>query len=138
MQDRNGIPQHVENPPRDVSSEAAKDISTQPASKQAAMPEPGSDRRGSVLNRFYQWVARRIVQDVPEDSALCEFDCQKGQCTNEEWAHCDRRLARAAGELWPGTETKTSEQTTDVHEGVQLENIDERQDSDSASSVITK
>jgi uncharacterized protein YecT (DUF1311 family) len=43
----------------------------------------------------------QIIQEVREDSALCEFDCRHGQCTMEEWESCDRRLNKAAGELMP-------------------------------------
>jgi hypothetical protein len=34
----------------------------------------------------------RLVGTVPEDSAICEFDCSKTECSNEEWTHCQRRL----------------------------------------------
>jgi hypothetical protein len=54
-----------------------------------------------LLRKFSQLVMREIVQDVPEDSALCEFDCKKGQCTQGEWATCERRMCRAQGELMP-------------------------------------
>jgi len=53
------------------------------------------------IRGIWRWLRNQIVQDVPEDSALCEFDCRKGQCTTEEWEGCDRRLNKAAGELMP-------------------------------------
>ena len=34
----------------------------------------------------------RLVGTVPADSAICEFDCSKTECSNEEWTHCQRRL----------------------------------------------
>lgn len=33
-----------------------------------------------------------LVQRVPDDLALCEFACSKTRCSEEEWAHCRRRL----------------------------------------------
>ena len=35
---------------------------------------------------------------------LCEYDCRRQQCTDEEWESCERRIQKAAGELWPGTQ----------------------------------
>ena len=38
------------------------------------------------------WLARQLVEDVPEDIELCEFDCHKLQCRTGDWANCKRRL----------------------------------------------
>jgi len=54
-----------------------------------------------TFRNILDWVRRQIVEEVPEDSALCEFDCRKPQCHEGEWASCERRLQRAAGELMP-------------------------------------
>ena len=48
--------------------------------------------------RLWRWVKNRIVQDVPEGIALCEFECHKQQCTEREWQTCARRIAWAAGD----------------------------------------
>ena len=53
------------------------------------------------LKSLGAWVKGEIVQDVPEDSALCEFDCQRDQCTHEEWDNYDRRKRAARGEIMP-------------------------------------
>jgi len=53
------------------------------------------------VQRIWQWIKNQIVQDVPKDIALCEFDCRKEQCREDEWATCERRLSAAAGELKP-------------------------------------
>lgn len=58
-------------------------------------------KRDRLIRRLWLWIRNQVVQEVPEDCALCEFDCRKGQCTMEEWATCERRLKRAAGELMP-------------------------------------
>jgi len=44
-----------------------------------------------------QWIADSISDDI----ALCEFDCRKSQCRYDEWASCERRITKAAGELMP-------------------------------------
>jgi hypothetical protein len=55
---------------------------------------------------LWQWIKNQIVQDVPEEIALCEFDCHKQQCTEKEWQTCPRRIALAAGELMPASGSK--------------------------------
>jgi len=44
---------------------------------------------------LWGWVKDQIVQLVPKDIAVCEFDCQKEQCTWAEWKTCGRRLSKA-------------------------------------------
>jgi hypothetical protein len=44
----------------------------------------------SFMNRLWDWIKEQIVQEVPEDLAVCEFDCRcvlecrKNQCTPRE------------------------------------------------------
>jgi hypothetical protein len=64
-------------------------------------PEGQMTQSKNFLKSVGQWVKDEIAQDVPEESALCEFDCRKDQCTHEEWESCERRLRAAAGELMP-------------------------------------
>ncbi|WP_193214600.1 hypothetical protein [Luteolibacter marinus] len=47
-------------------------------------PKPGLFRS--------RWM-NRLIQMVPEESAICEFDCNKTRCSNREWRTCKRRLA---------------------------------------------
>jgi len=56
----------------------------------------------TVHQKLWQWLKNQIAQDVPASYGLCEYDCRKQQCGEEEWANCQRRIHRAAGELWPG------------------------------------
>ena len=49
----------------------------------------------------WRWLKGQFVREVPPEIALCEFDCRKEQCMNDEWATCERRLSQAAGELMP-------------------------------------
>jgi hypothetical protein len=50
---------------------------------------------------LWQRIKNEIVQDVPAEIALCEFDCNKVQCTHEQWLACPRRRAHAARNLTP-------------------------------------
>jgi len=68
------------------------------------MPIKDKDARGGsmrLLRIIGDWVRRQMIDEVPEGDALCEFDCRKPQCHEGEWASCERRLQRAAGELMP-------------------------------------
>ncbi|MGO9924082.1 MAG: hypothetical protein ACLQIB_56475 [Isosphaeraceae bacterium] len=47
-----------------------------------------SRSRPSLWQRFKSL----LIADVPEDIAICEFDCSKNQCTYGEWATCQRRI----------------------------------------------
>jgi len=60
-------------------------------------------RTGSRIGDLKRRVLRQLVQEVPADIALCEFDCRKRQCRRGEWATCRRRLDHLAGE--PPAET---------------------------------
>ena len=55
----------------------------------------------TLRRKFWEWLKSQIVRDVPEADGLCEYDCRAQQCTTEEWATCERRIHKAAGELWP-------------------------------------
>lgn len=53
----------------------------------------------TVRRKVWRWLKDQIAQDVPEANGLCEYDCPKWQCTEEEWAICERRIHNEAGEL---------------------------------------
>jgi hypothetical protein len=44
--------------------------------------------------RLRHWITDQIIQDVPSDIAVCEFDCRKGRCTSGDWDACKNRSAR--------------------------------------------
>ena len=46
-----------------------------------------------ALKKAGRWLKGEIVQDVPDEDALCEFFCTKKQCKLGDWASCKRRLA---------------------------------------------
>jgi hypothetical protein len=55
----------------------------------------------NLLRNVWNWISGQIVGEVPEQDAICEFDCPRLQCTEGDWDGCERRLHRAAGELMP-------------------------------------
>jgi hypothetical protein len=70
----------------------------------------GRDATETAGNRFQgggsfhwlrQFVERQIVGTAPEAMAICEFDCRKVPCTQDEWETCERRIHKGAGELFP-------------------------------------
>jgi hypothetical protein len=62
--------------------------------------------------KLWQWLKGQIAQDVPDADGLCEYDCRKQQCSEEEWATCERRINKAAGELWPEPSAAPRGETT--------------------------
>jgi curli biogenesis system outer membrane secretion channel CsgG len=57
------------------------------------------------LRRSWQQFEQHLSEEVPEDIAVCEFDCRKTQCSYGEWKSCERRLSKGAGELMPASPT---------------------------------
>ena len=48
------------------------------------------------LRRIWLWIIGQIIQTVPKDIAVCEFECRKNECTFENWETCENRLGTAA------------------------------------------
>lgn len=54
-----------------------------------------TESNGKGVSSFYrllQLFRSKVVQDVPEDIQLCEFECHKSQCTMRDWEKCEKRL----------------------------------------------
>jgi hypothetical protein len=57
------------------------------------------------MSRYWAWLKRQIVQEVPEDIAACEFDCgcvfecRKNQCASSELRTRERSPAMTPPEL---------------------------------------
>ena len=82
----------------------------------------------TLHKKFWQWIRNQIAQDVPVSDGLCEYDCRKQQCTDEEWATCERRIGRAAGELWPEAKsTATAPQSTANHRSIPVSPSEQEQ-----------
>jgi hypothetical protein len=68
-------------------------------------PELALAPRPAVVRHAFQWfrqfVERHIVGEVPDEIGLCEFDCRELQCTERQWAVCERRRRKGAEELFP-------------------------------------
>jgi hypothetical protein len=55
-----------------------------------------------IRKQVWLWLKSQVVGQVSDEDSLCEFDCRKQECSQGEWADCERRLNKAAGELRPG------------------------------------
>lgn len=64
---------------------------------------------------FWERMKAEFVQQVPEEIALCEFNCRKAQCTEKEWQTCPLRLAVAAGKLVPARKASAAEMVGSSH-----------------------
>jgi hypothetical protein len=62
----------------------------------------------SSFIRAWRWISTQVVQDVPEDIMICEYDCRKAQCTMAEAECCEKRLQEGAGDLFPLVATMRS------------------------------
>ena len=51
-----------------------------------------SSKAARAARRAGRWLKDRLVEDVPDSLALCEFGCRKPECRAGEWAQCERRL----------------------------------------------
>jgi len=63
---------------------------------------------GSVI-RAWRWLSEQVVQDVPEDIMVCEFDCRKAQCNMDEAELCEMRRTEGVGALSPSGGNERSE-----------------------------
>lgn len=57
--------------------------------------------RPKPFERLWHKIKDEVVQTVPEEIAVCEFDCRKLSCSAEQWRTCERRIRKAQGELMP-------------------------------------
>jgi len=64
------------------------------------------------LRWSWQQLKEHLSEEVPEDIAICEFDCRKSQCLYGEWKSCQRRLSKGAGELMPASRTSPVSRST--------------------------
>jgi len=49
-----------------------------------------------MLDSFIQWLMK-FVPEVPEDIAVCEFDCRETECLMGHWEQCERRRDAMTG-----------------------------------------
>jgi hypothetical protein len=58
---------------------------------------PGVKKEGAacgevfMFGKLIHWVKVSIAK-VPEEIAICEFDCREDECRMQDWARCQRRL----------------------------------------------
>lgn len=54
------------------------------------------------LHGLADFLKRQIVEEVPDELAICEFECRKEQCYGADWLTCERRTGKGAGQWSPG------------------------------------
>jgi hypothetical protein len=48
------------------------------------------------FQRLWRQATDRLMETVPEDVAVCGFDCRSGSCTIRQWKTWERRIQKAA------------------------------------------
>jgi hypothetical protein len=46
-----------------------------------------------MFGKLINWLKIPVAQ-VPDDIAVCEFECAEQECQLQDWEHCQRRLDR--------------------------------------------
>jgi hypothetical protein len=59
----------------------------------------------AMFTNMFRWL-KIAVSEVPEDIAVCEFDCAETECRVGDWEHCKRRLQESPGQR-PDQDGKT-------------------------------
>jgi hypothetical protein len=56
---------------------------------------PGITGQAKLRPSLWQRITRSVVQDVPVENGLCEFDCPHTQCHTDHWQTCENRIRDA-------------------------------------------
>jgi hypothetical protein len=40
---------------------------------------------------MFGWLLNNLIQEVPEELSICEFDCPMSECTTRNWIGCELR-----------------------------------------------
>lgn len=54
-----------------------------------------------MFGKMFEWF-RVPVAEVPDDIAICEFECGKTECQVGDWLHCERRLRASTAKMQEG------------------------------------
>jgi hypothetical protein len=49
--------------------------------------------RTSIIE-LCRWLKAQWIAEVPDELALCEFECRKSECSFDGWANCVRRISQ--------------------------------------------
>lgn len=47
------------------------------------------------LDRLRRWFSDHLIQNVPEEVSICEYECQEPDCHIAKWALCEKRTTHA-------------------------------------------
>ncbi len=45
------------------------------------------------IRELCRWLKAQWVAEVPDDLAICEFECRETECSFDGWANCWRRIS---------------------------------------------
>ena len=45
------------------------------------------------IERLRRWFSNHVIQNVPEEVSICEYECQEPDCHIAKWALCEKRTA---------------------------------------------
>jgi hypothetical protein len=51
----------------------------------------GKEGDFAMFGKLLLWLINH-ANEVPEEFAVCEFDCRKTECLTGDWSQCERRL----------------------------------------------
>ena len=51
------------------------------------------------ISELTHWLRAQWVTEVPEDLAICEFECPASQCSWDDWAQCVHRVSNTREQL---------------------------------------
>jgi len=54
--------------------------------------------RNQLLTRLSHWLGKQLIDEVPTDLVICEYECRRGRCTEGEFRTCIRRATHPAGQ----------------------------------------
>jgi hypothetical protein len=65
------------------------------------MSRPGDARKEAAMTdwvvRLARWFGSQVAQIVPENIAVCEFECRETTCISASWRECRRRREMRPG-----------------------------------------
>ncbi len=48
----------------------------------------------TAIIELCRWLKAQWIAEVPDNLAICEFECRKSECSFDGWANCVRRFSQ--------------------------------------------
>jgi hypothetical protein len=75
-----------------ANAQAASRIPLKRYAQYGQKPDSRSRRYCGMVRQWWSTVAKKLIEDVPDELAYCQFECERPKCTNEIWVSCELRL----------------------------------------------